>query len=79
MNPDDFHNALHIALRYFSLSGISNTWIVRPLGQHIHTLYLEGETRVLVLANKAIERMERQLEVEADLSAFQLDVSFYSA
>jgi hypothetical protein len=79
MNPDDFHNALHIALRYFSLSGIGNTWIVRPLGQHIHTLYLEGETRVLVLANKAIERMERQLEVEADLSAFQLDVSFYSA
>ena len=77
MNPDDFHNALHIALRYFSLSGISDTWIVRPLGEHIHALYLEGETRPLVLANKAIERMARQLEAEMEIRTEQLEVSFF--
>jgi hypothetical protein len=38
-------------------------------------LFLEGETRPLMLANRAIERMERQLEVEADLRAVHLDVS----
>jgi len=77
LNPEDFHNALHIALRYFSMAGISDTWIVRPLGEHIHALFLEGKTRMLVLANKAIERMERQLEVEAELNAVRLDVTFH--
>jgi hypothetical protein len=75
VNPDDFHLALHIALRYFNMSGIRDTWIVRPLGEHIHRLFLEGETRPLMLANRAIERMERQLAVEADLRAVHLDVS----
>jgi hypothetical protein len=38
-------------------------------------LFLEGETRPLMLANRAIERMERQLEVEADLRTVHFDVS----
>jgi len=74
VNPDDFHLALHIALRYFSMSGIGDTWIVRPLGEHIHRLFLEGETRPLMLANRAIERMERQLELEADFRAVHHEV-----
>jgi hypothetical protein len=57
------------------MSGIRDTWIVRPLGEHIHRLFLEGETRPLMLANRAIERMERQLEVEADLRTVHFDVS----
>ena len=76
LNPDDFHNALHIALRYFAMSGLCDTWIVRPLGTHIHDLFNEGETRVLMLANKAIERMERQLEAEMEIRTEQLEVTY---
>jgi len=57
------------------MSGIGDIWIVRPLGEHIHRLFLEGETRPLMLANRAIELMERQLELEGELGAVHLDVS----
>ena len=77
INPDDFNNALKTALRYFGLSGISDAWIVRPLGKHIYDLFEEGEKRPLMLANRAIERMEHQLEAEMEITTEQLQVTFH--
>jgi hypothetical protein len=76
MNPDDFNHALRIALRYFVMLGLRDAWLVRPLGMHIHNLYHEGETRPLMLANRAIQRMERQLEAEMEIRTEQLEVTF---
>ena len=76
MNPKDFNDALRIAMRYFAMLGLGDTWLAGPLGMHIHSLYHEGETRPLMLANRAIARMERQLEAEMEIRTEQLEVTF---
>lgn len=72
MNPDDFSKALDIAARYFRLSGISDVMISRSLRKHIFEIFQEGETRPLMLANRAIERMERELADELKMGSIQL-------
>jgi hypothetical protein len=73
MNPDDFNNALKTAE------------VFRPVGHRRrldraaarHDLVEEGEKRPLMLTNRAIERMEHQLETEMEISTEQLQVTFH--
>lgn len=75
MYPTQFANALQIAERYFALSGI-DPMTLTSLGAHILSVWREGETRTLVIANRAIERMERELDAELETSSEQLEVTF---
>jgi hypothetical protein len=67
MNPDDYLRALDIARHYFEMLGSADDWTTRALGEYIMRLFEEGERRPLVLANRAIVLMERQLEIEEEL------------
>lgn len=51
----------------------------RDIGKHVWDLFEEGERRPLVLGNKAIQRMERQIDAELELCSEQLDVIFGTA
>jgi hypothetical protein len=76
MNPVDFNNAVNIAARYFVLSGVADAATIHSISQHVRDLCGEGETRPLMLANRAIERVLRQLETEWELGSEQLHVIF---
>jgi hypothetical protein len=78
MSPEDFNKAVDIATAYFVLSGVEKEH-VQAIGQHVRDLFREGENRPLMLANRAIDRMLHQLEVEWEIDTAQLNVVFHSA
>ena len=79
MDIADFNKTVETALRYFTLQGIEHADLRRALGQYVLELFAEGETRPLMLANRAIERLERQLDAELELSLETMDVVFNHA
>jgi hypothetical protein len=79
MDLNEFNKAVEIALRYFALQGIAGEDMRRDIGKHVWDLLEEGEKRPLMLGNKAIERMEHQIDAELELSSEQLDVIFSRA
>lgn len=79
MNPDDFTKAVDIATRYLVLSGIEDISYLRSVGRHVLDLFEEGESRPLMLANRAIDRMLLQLEAEWELDSEPLEVVFHDA
>ena len=74
MDPEDFNKAMSYAHAYFAQLGIDDPRIL--LDRHVYDLFKEGETRPLILANRAIERMERQLEAELEIRSEELFVVF---
>ena len=75
---EDFYKAVNIAVRYFVLSGLGDPAIVQSICRHIRDQLQEGETRPLMLANRAIDRMIHQLEAEWELGTEQLHVIFFN-
>jgi hypothetical protein len=67
MNTDDFNKALKIGRHYFEMRGIANYWTIRALGEYIMKVYAEGERPPLLVANRAIVRLENQLALEEEL------------
>lgn len=61
MNPEDFYKALEIGRFYFDMCGTNKYWTMRALGDCIAREFMEGESRPLVIANRAIARMESEL------------------
>jgi hypothetical protein len=68
---DDFtkpvYDALTIAMGYFIQKGIPGPRINRALAVEITNMFNEGEHRTLLLANLAIQKVERQIELEREL------------
>ena len=71
------YDALEIAAEYFARKGVSDVWVNHELAKDIATMFTLGERRPLMLANRAIEKRERQLDVEKELKEQELQVSFY--
>jgi hypothetical protein len=69
--------ALEIAIEYFAGKGLDDPRLKFVLVKDITDMFKAGERRPLMLANRAIEKRERQLEVEKELNEQELQVSFY--
>jgi hypothetical protein len=75
MHAWDLHTALKIARNYFERRGIGDPSFARDLGDHVMRVCRKGEHRPLVVANRAIALMERQLEVE-EIRLMEADALF---
>jgi hypothetical protein len=70
------HDALDIAIAYFASSGHRSWELNRNLADHIIELFNKGERRPLMLANRAIEAIEREVQVEQELHEASMIASF---
>jgi hypothetical protein len=75
MQAYDLHMALLIAGHYFERRGIDDPSFARDLGDHVMRVCRKGEHRPLIVANRAIALMERQLEVE-EIRLMEADALF---
>jgi hypothetical protein len=69
--------AVEIAIEYFAAKGIDDPCQKYGLVKDITDMFKEGERRPLMLANRAIEKRERQTDVEKELKEQELFASFY--
>jgi len=79
MDLTEFNKAVGIARHYFALQGLDDEDTTYSIGKHVCDLFQEGETRPLMLANRAIDRMLLQLDAELEIQAEQLYVVFNKA
>jgi hypothetical protein len=61
-HPEAIYKAFETAARYFAASG--RYVLDRRLTAHLVQMFNQGERRWLVLANRAIEHVEQELEAE---------------
>jgi hypothetical protein len=75
---ENFDKAVNIAVRYFALSGIEDARTMQLISHHVRDQLQEGETRPLMLANHAIERVLKQMEAEWEIESEQLHVILFN-
>ena len=75
---ENFNKSVNIAVRYFALSGVEDDGLVLSAIHHVRAQWQEGETRPLMLADRAIERVLKQMEVEWELQTEQLQVILFN-
>jgi|SRR3954470_8995227 hypothetical protein len=73
------YDALDIAVNYFQCKGEADIHLKRVLAEFICNMFNEGEQRVLILANRAIEMAERHLLVEQELRETMMRSSFHKS
>lgn len=76
MDSTDIDAATDIATRYFALSGLDDDRTAQEVARHVWDLYEAGESRTLMLANRAIDRMLRQLDAELEIESAELYVIY---
>ena len=75
---ENFNKAVNIAVRYFALSGVEDARTMQSISHHVRDQLKEGETRPLMLANRAIDRVLQQMEAEWELGTEQLQVILFN-
>jgi hypothetical protein len=75
---ENFDKAVKIAVRYFALSGVEDARTMQSISRHVRDQLHEGETRPLMLANGAIQRVLKQMEAELEIENEELQVILFS-
>lgn len=74
---EPINDALDIAVRYFAFQGLLELPLQHAFAAHICEMFNGGEKRILMLANRAIEKAERNRLAEKEIRAASLVPFFY--